>query len=235
MGTARIFLVSAGCQCPPAPHDFQAHCPDVRPTAWLEFMSAALLAPAHAERVPQLAGAFRYSTSSLAQLFLRCQSIRDGAYSVTVLDLTCGGWILCPCNGVGTMPIGVGPTGECPGGTLESHTCGSTHDNPEIKESDKDARKRETWKRLRELTGQDAKSKKKRRDAESEEDAEKEWEDAEIRKMSIRSAGEAERVRETGSPPVEEESPGGTETTHACILDPTKYFRREEGEEGKEE
>ncbi|KAJ1108814.1 hypothetical protein NDU88_006184 [Pleurodeles waltl] len=43
------------------------------------------------------------------------------------------------CNRVTTVldaTTGVGQTGECPGGTLESHTCRSAPANPQIKGSD---------------------------------------------------------------------------------------------------
>ncbi|KAJ1174004.1 hypothetical protein NDU88_005828 [Pleurodeles waltl] len=88
---------------------------------------------------------------------------------------------------------------------------------------------------------------RRRKDAKSEEDVEKGEKDAGIEGGSVRGSGEAERVKETRPQAGEEQTPGGTETTRhvlggtwlmqvrACILNPTTYFGRGKGKEGKEE
>ncbi|KAJ1098968.1 hypothetical protein NDU88_004073 [Pleurodeles waltl] len=96
------------------------------------------------------------------------------------------------CNRVTTVsdaPTGVGPTGECPGGTLESHRRRSMHANPEIEGSEEALEKGD-----REKGDAEKKDAEKRdaeeRDTESEEDAEKGKEDAGIEEQRVRGSGE---------------------------------------------
>ncbi|KAJ1113153.1 hypothetical protein NDU88_001408 [Pleurodeles waltl] len=95
----------------------------------------------------------------------------------------------------------VGPTGECPGGTLESHRRKSTHANLEIEgfeaaREKEDAKKGDAEKedaRKEEAEKEDArKGDAEKGDAESEEDTEKGKENTGIERESVRGSGEAE-------------------------------------------
>ncbi|KAJ1127575.1 hypothetical protein NDU88_005974 [Pleurodeles waltl] len=94
---------------------------------------------------------------------------------------------------------GVGPTGECAEGTLESKTFRSTYANPEIEGTDEDEAPGEgdVEEIAQRTTEEDGGSERKWKDTKSDKDAERGREDARIEKVSGGGSGEAERVGET--------------------------------------
>ncbi|KAJ1156762.1 hypothetical protein NDU88_009479 [Pleurodeles waltl] len=133
------------------------------------------------------------------------------------------------CNRVTTVLTStteVEPTGECPGGTLESDTCRSMHANQEVKRTydEEGGGEKDAEEILEDITGEEGRIRRSPGDAASDgEDAEEDREDAATEGENVECSEYADNTKQAGGTKQrkgKEGTPGETETTrHAKALE----------------